>query len=130
MFFLVHVISYLSKAKFFTESRLLQRPVKVQILSLPNSTATPFQSSANATAPPTASIYIGTGQTRRHHNRCLLLISFLSNPPFGKHHRTSGRGRASTRGRLARGHARQRWWNGTSPCGREACKGKTFMFIR
>lgn len=48
------------EAKFFTESRLLQRPVKVQILSLPNSTATPFQTSTNATAPPTASIYIGT----------------------------------------------------------------------
>ncbi|KAF8967855.1 hypothetical protein BDZ97DRAFT_1801575 [Flammula alnicola] len=48
------------EAKFFTESRLLQRPVRVQILSLPSSTATPFQSSANATAPPPASIYIGT----------------------------------------------------------------------
>ncbi|KAJ3516427.1 hypothetical protein NLJ89_g1138 [Agrocybe chaxingu] len=48
------------EAKFFTESRLLQRPVKVQILSLPNAAATPFQSSANATAPPPASIYIGT----------------------------------------------------------------------
>ncbi|KAF8161178.1 hypothetical protein B0H34DRAFT_781782 [Crassisporium funariophilum] len=48
------------EAKFFTESRLLQRPVRVQILSLPNSTATPFQSAANASAPPPASIYIGT----------------------------------------------------------------------
>ncbi|KDR75802.1 hypothetical protein GALMADRAFT_248516 [Galerina marginata CBS 339.88] len=48
------------EAKFFTESRLLQRPVKVQILSLPHSTATPFQSSANVSAPPPASIYIGT----------------------------------------------------------------------
>lgn len=35
--------------------------MKVQILSLPNSTATPFQTSANAAAPPPASIYIGTG---------------------------------------------------------------------
>lgn len=52
----------LLQAKFFTESRLLQRPVKVQILSLPNATATPFQTSATATAPPPASIYIGTGQ--------------------------------------------------------------------
>jgi len=65
----------LSKAKFFTESRLLQRPVKVQILSLPNSTATPFQSSANAIAPPTASIYIGTGQTQKHYKQFLLLNS-------------------------------------------------------
>ncbi|CAA7259116.1 unnamed protein product [Cyclocybe aegerita] len=48
------------EAKFFTESRLLQRPVKVQILSLPNAAATPFQSSANTAAPPPASIYIGT----------------------------------------------------------------------
>ncbi|KAF9481526.1 hypothetical protein BDN70DRAFT_830817 [Pholiota conissans] len=48
------------EAKFFTESRLLQRPVKVQILSLPSSTATPFQTSANAAAPPPASIFIGT----------------------------------------------------------------------
>lgn len=48
------------EAKFFTESRLLQRPVRVQILSLPTTTATPFQSSANPTAPPSASIFIGT----------------------------------------------------------------------
>ncbi|KAF9566683.1 transcription factor [Agrocybe pediades] len=48
------------EAKFFTESRLLQRPVKVQILSLPTATATPFQTSANASAPPPASIYIGS----------------------------------------------------------------------
>ncbi|KAF8893956.1 hypothetical protein BD779DRAFT_1504456 [Infundibulicybe gibba] len=48
------------EAKFFTESRLLQRAVRVQILSLPNSTATPFQTSANATAPSPASIFIGT----------------------------------------------------------------------
>ncbi|KAF8633360.1 hypothetical protein AX17_004531 [Amanita inopinata Kibby_2008] len=47
------------EAKFFTESRLLQRPVRVQILSLPTSAATPFQSSSNA-APVTASIFIGT----------------------------------------------------------------------
>lgn len=48
------------QAKFFTESRLLQRPVRVQILSLPTSSATPFQSGANNVAPP-ASIFIGTG---------------------------------------------------------------------
>ncbi|KAH9485463.1 Staphylococcal nuclease domain-containing protein 1 [Psilocybe cubensis] len=48
------------EAKFFTESRLLHRPVKVQILSLPTSTATPFQTSATAAAPPPASIFIGT----------------------------------------------------------------------
>ncbi|KAF5370772.1 hypothetical protein D9758_002014 [Tetrapyrgos nigripes] len=46
------------EAKFFTESRLLQRPVRVQILSLPTSTATPFQS--NSDAPATASVFIGT----------------------------------------------------------------------
>ncbi|KAJ7770129.1 hypothetical protein DFH07DRAFT_266338 [Mycena maculata] len=48
------------EAKFFTESRLLQRPVHVQILSLPTSTATPFQSGANGNAAPPASIFIGT----------------------------------------------------------------------
>lgn len=48
------------QAKFFTESRLLQRPVRVQILSLPTSSATPFQSGANGNAPPPASIFIGS----------------------------------------------------------------------
>ncbi|KAG0706093.1 hypothetical protein DFH29DRAFT_903564 [Suillus ampliporus] len=47
------------EAKFFTESRLLQRSVRVIILSLPTSTATPFQAGANAPPPP-ASIFIGT----------------------------------------------------------------------
>ncbi|KAJ7647235.1 hypothetical protein FB45DRAFT_892832 [Roridomyces roridus] len=54
------------EAKFFTESRLLQRPVRVQILSLPTSSvpiATPFQNGPNgnpsAAAAP-ASIFIGT----------------------------------------------------------------------
>ncbi|KZT65949.1 hypothetical protein DAEQUDRAFT_696411 [Daedalea quercina L-15889] len=47
------------EAKFFTEMRLLQRPVRVVLLSLPNATATPFQAGAN-TAPPPATIFIGT----------------------------------------------------------------------
>ncbi|KAF7306137.1 Transcriptional factor [Mycena chlorophos] len=47
------------EAKFFTEARLLQRPVRVVILSLPASTATPFQAGANAPATTTASIFIG-----------------------------------------------------------------------
>ncbi|KAK0226010.1 hypothetical protein IW262DRAFT_1540191 [Armillaria fumosa] len=47
------------EAKFFTESRLLQRPVRVQILSLPTSTATPFQTGTTGSAPATASIFIG-----------------------------------------------------------------------
>jgi staphylococcal nuclease domain-containing protein 1 len=46
------------EAKFFTESRLLQRAVKVTILSVPSSTVTPFGSTN--TAPPPASIFIGT----------------------------------------------------------------------
>lgn len=53
---------FLRKAKYYTESRLLQRPVRVQILSLPNSAAIPFQNAANAAAPPPASIFIGTGK--------------------------------------------------------------------
>lgn len=48
------------EAKFFTESRLLQRPVRVIILSLPTATATPFQAGANSAPPPPASIFIGT----------------------------------------------------------------------
>ncbi|KAG6903018.1 hypothetical protein C0995_007451 [Termitomyces sp. Mi166 len=48
------------EAKFFTESRLLQRPVRVIILSLPTSTATPFQSGSNIAAPQPASIFIGS----------------------------------------------------------------------
>ncbi|KAF9237524.1 hypothetical protein BU15DRAFT_88689 [Melanogaster broomeanus] len=48
------------EAKFFTESRLLQRPVRVVILSLPSSTATPFQTGANNAPPPPASIFIGS----------------------------------------------------------------------
>ncbi|KAJ7072239.1 hypothetical protein C8F01DRAFT_1205852 [Mycena amicta] len=47
------------EAKFFTEARLLQRQVRVVILSLPTSSATPFQSGANGTAVTTASIFIG-----------------------------------------------------------------------
>jgi len=48
------------EAKFFTESRLLQRSVRVQILSVPNSVATPFQSGPSTAAAPPASIFIGT----------------------------------------------------------------------
>ncbi|OAX42282.1 hypothetical protein K503DRAFT_797296 [Rhizopogon vinicolor AM-OR11-026] len=48
------------EAKFFTESRLLQRAVRVVILSLPTSTAIPFQAGANNAPPPPASIFIGT----------------------------------------------------------------------
>ncbi|KAH8079445.1 transcription factor [Cristinia sonorae] len=47
------------EGKFFTESRLLQRFVRAQLLSLPTSTATPFQSSGNAPAPAPATIFIG-----------------------------------------------------------------------
>ncbi|KAI0829618.1 transcription factor [Trametes gibbosa] len=48
------------EAKFFTESRLLQRYVKVHLLSLPNAAPTPFQAGASAAAPPSATIFIGT----------------------------------------------------------------------
>ncbi|TFK20773.1 transcription factor [Coprinopsis marcescibilis] len=50
---------YAEEARFFTESRLLQRPVKVQILSLPNAAPTPFQQSANITGTSSASVFIG-----------------------------------------------------------------------
>ena len=45
---------------------MLQRYVRVQLLSLPNAAATPFQSGANASAPPPASIFIGTGEINPH----------------------------------------------------------------
>lgn len=49
------------EGKFFTESRLLQRAVKVTLLSLPGSTAaSPFQANG-ANSAATASIFIGTG---------------------------------------------------------------------
>ncbi|PCH43541.1 hypothetical protein WOLCODRAFT_164527 [Wolfiporia cocos MD-104 SS10] len=47
------------EAKFFTETRLLQRMVRVQLLSMPAPSATPFQVGANATAPASATIFIG-----------------------------------------------------------------------
>lgn len=50
------------QAKFFTESRLLQRGVRVVILSLPSSPATPFQTGASGPPPP-ASIFIGSGES-------------------------------------------------------------------
>ncbi|CAE6420718.1 unnamed protein product [Rhizoctonia solani] len=48
------------EAKFFTESRLLQRVVRVQILSLPAPTSTPFASTTGNAPSPTASVFIGT----------------------------------------------------------------------
>ncbi|QRV79522.1 staphylococcal nuclease domain-containing protein 1 [Ceratobasidium sp. AG-Ba] len=47
------------EAKFFVESRLLQRVVRVQILSLPAPTSTPFASTSPNAPPPSASIFIG-----------------------------------------------------------------------
>ncbi|KAF9793381.1 transcription factor [Thelephora terrestris] len=46
------------EAKYFTESRMLQRLVKVTLLSLPQLTATPFQAGSSS-APPPAMILIG-----------------------------------------------------------------------
>ncbi|KAF8513029.1 transcription factor [Hysterangium stoloniferum] len=48
------------EAKFFTESRLLQRAVRVQLLSLPAPTAQPFAASAEGAPPASASMFIGT----------------------------------------------------------------------
>ncbi|KAL1728856.1 hypothetical protein EV714DRAFT_252339 [Schizophyllum commune] len=48
---------FAEEAKFFVESRLLQRSVRVQILSLPSAAAMPLQGNA---APTTATIFIGT----------------------------------------------------------------------
>lgn len=74
----------LHQAKFFTESRLLQRYVRVQLLSLPNASATPFQTGANATAPPPASIFIGTGMTTSPHPNSHNLTRHLSSPAPGR----------------------------------------------
>ncbi|TRM69350.1 hypothetical protein BD626DRAFT_473754 [Schizophyllum amplum] len=48
---------FAEEAKFFVESRLLQRAVKVQILSLPSASAMPLQGAAT---PATATIFIGS----------------------------------------------------------------------
>ncbi|GJJ06096.1 hypothetical protein Clacol_000285 [Clathrus columnatus] len=48
------------EAKFFTESRLLQRSVRVQLLSLPAPTAQPFAATSEAAPPTSASVFIGT----------------------------------------------------------------------
>lgn len=53
--------AFAEEAKFFTESRLLQRAVRVQLLSLPAPAATPFQNTQNGSAPAPASIFIGNG---------------------------------------------------------------------
>lgn len=53
-----HTTYHSRQAKFFVESRLLQRSVRVQILSLPSAAAMPLQGNA---APTTATIFIGTG---------------------------------------------------------------------
>lgn len=66
------------EARFFTESRLLQRPVKVQILSLPNATPTPFQQSASLASNASASIFIGNG--RLHHNSREQALSIIRSP--------------------------------------------------
>ncbi|KAF5354669.1 hypothetical protein D9756_005374 [Leucocoprinus leucothites] len=50
---------YSEEAKFFTESRLLQRAVRVQILSIPTPGATPFQTGANPSAPAPVTLFIG-----------------------------------------------------------------------
>ncbi|KDQ21744.1 hypothetical protein BOTBODRAFT_26171 [Botryobasidium botryosum FD-172 SS1] len=47
------------EAKFFTESRLLQRSIRVQPLSLPAPSATPFASSSSPLPPAPASVIIG-----------------------------------------------------------------------
>ncbi|KZT08461.1 transcription factor [Laetiporus sulphureus 93-53] len=65
------------EAKYFTECRLLQRPVRVQLLSLPTSTATPFQTGANA-PPPTVTIFIGTVMHRAGNIAELLVSSCLA----------------------------------------------------
>ena len=74
------VDSYLGsglKAKYFTESRLLQRSVRVVILSLPAPTATPFQQTANGSATPApASLFIGNGKYLSFEKLVLPLPSF------------------------------------------------------
>ncbi|KIM20084.1 hypothetical protein M408DRAFT_30677 [Serendipita vermifera MAFF 305830] len=49
----------LAGARFFTESRLLQRLVRVKLLSLPAPSSAPFSSAAASGPPPPASMFIG-----------------------------------------------------------------------
>lgn len=57
----LHRYPYLTscQAKAFVESKLLQRAVRVQLLSLPTPTAVPFSLSAT-TAPAPATLFIGS----------------------------------------------------------------------
>lgn len=89
--------TYVIQAKFFTESRLLQRPVRVIIQSLPASTATPFQTNSNSTAPPPASIFIGTGIFRFILHVYLISCSFYSSSSCWKRCRTPCGGWPRTR---------------------------------
>jgi hypothetical protein len=75
------------EAKYFTESRLLQRAVKVQLLSLPTVTATPFQTNGSSTPPP-ASIFIGIGLavpvgSQDFYRLCLSSLAFQFCTPRG-----------------------------------------------
>lgn len=54
------------EARYFTEVRLLQRPVRVQLLSLPAPAATPFHLTQNGAPPPPPSIFIGNGEWYLH----------------------------------------------------------------
>lgn len=71
-----------SKAKYFTESRLLQRGVRVQILSIPTPGATPFQTGANAPQPAPVTVFIGNGQsaTPFAHTINLFISSLVLHP--------------------------------------------------
>ena len=95
------------QAKYFTESRILQRAVKVQPLSLPTVTATPFQTNGSS-APAPASIFIATGQ---------LLWSALGFLFLGLRGLSS---QSSTRWAILQNSFSQlglrTWWNGTQGC--------------
>jgi hypothetical protein len=121
------------QAKFFTESRLLQRHVRVEVLSLPTSAATPFQSGGTTAAPPSAGVVIGTGtgilfspSSRRLH-----LVQLRNSPSSGGQRSRAPRCRwSSPRRRLARRAARERRGNGASPRRRKFRQAKTRGSVR
>jgi hypothetical protein len=120
------------EGKFFTETRLLQRGVKVTLRSLPGSTAaSPFQSSGTDTPTSTASIFIGTGMPRSFLTLTWGLIMHFSDSPCGQCRRVPRCQWSRSCSRLARRHAfcdSRR--DGAASCRRKAGEGETPRTLR
>ena len=116
------------EAKFFVESRLLQRGVTVTILSLPNAPATPFQATSQGAPAPSASIFIGTGMFCCYHIFALLMCR--SGPPCRQCCRIPRCSWSRPHRRLARRDARKRWSNGKATSRREGSEREATVSLR